>query len=194
MVEDNNNVSTEQTGSETSTGTIKTEYMIPKPRLDQELQKVQELQSKLTALQNAQAEQNAAKLLEEKRFEELYNNAQTKIESLTNAQTLADSYKASLIATNQARIDRVPEDKRSLVPDYEDPVKMGTWLDANANLFTETPKPIAPSLDGGAGGQSSVTSADIVKLTPLEQQYADASNMSYEDMALGKANRGKPIT
>ena len=163
MTEQENNTMQEESTQRSSAETQNTERMIPKARLDEVIQQRnakdklnEDLQAKLDTYEKAKADDEVAKLTAQSKFEELYNNAQAKIESLTGMEEQANMYKASLIATNQSRIERIPEDKRSLVPEYDDPRKMGEWLDKNNGLFTETPAPVAPTSDGSAGGDTSI--------------------------------------
>ena len=156
MAEQENNTMQEESSQHPSTETQNTENMIPQSRFNQVNDERNELKRQLADLERAQETKNNEKLAEQKRYEELYNNAQAKIESLTGMEEQANMYKASLIATNQSRIEHIPEDKRSLVPEYDDPRKMGEWLDKNNGLFTETPAPVAPTSDGSAGGDTSI--------------------------------------
>lgn len=156
MAEQENNTMQEESSQHPSTETQNTENMIPQSRFNQVNDERNELKRQLADLERAQETKNNEKLAEQKRYEELYNNAQAKIESLTGMEEQANMYKASLVATNQSRIERIPEDKRSLVPEYDDPRKMGAWLDKNNGLFTGSQTPVAPISNGGAGGGTSI--------------------------------------
>ena len=52
-------------------------------------------------------------------------------------------------AANERRIAAIPEQMRTLVPEYDDPLKLAAWLDANAAVFS---RPAPPPMDGRAGG------------------------------------------
>jgi hypothetical protein len=49
---------------------------------------------------------------------------------------------------------------RSLVPEYDDALKLAAWLDANAAVFS---RPTPPPLDGRAGGNGT-PAVDEVKV------------------------------
>lgn len=88
--------------------------------------------------------------------------------------TVLDAYVRDAVAV---RVAALPAAYRGLVPQYDDPIKMLMWLDANATLLTPLR---APALDAGVRGDSraariSNAERDIARrfgLTP--QQYADA--------------------
>jgi hypothetical protein len=54
----------------------------------------------------------------------------------------------SVSESNKRRVESVPEQMRGLVPDFDDPVKLSNWLDANSQLLTT---PLAPALNGESG-------------------------------------------
>jgi seryl-tRNA synthetase len=144
-----------------STETQKTENMIPQSRFNQVNTERNQYKAQLETLQ---AEQTAAQekvLAEQNRWQELFEAEKAKNEGLQSVQEEANQYQEAMKATNQSRIERIPEDKRSLIPDYDNPIKMSAWLDANASLLTVTGKPSPPNLDGGSGAGTNNTDAPL---------------------------------
>lgn len=129
-----------------STGGI----MIPKSRFDEVNNARRELESRLADLERQQQERAVKELEEQNRYRELYEKAQTQIEALSQEQQRAAQYREALQATNAARIAAIPEDKRTLIPDYDDPVQLGAWLDKAAPMLTSN-RLTPPPTDGGAG-------------------------------------------
>lgn len=157
-----------------------TEHMIPKSRLDEVLSERNELRERLEALEQSQQQQREQELAEQNRFKELYEEAQQQLATLQQTQEAAQRYQQALQATNEARLARIPEDKRGLVPDYDDPVKLGAWLDNAEALLAEPSKPKPASLDGGSGGGGDAKSSSTA-LPPGVQSAAEiARQMGYE--------------
>jgi hypothetical protein len=139
-------------------------HMIPKTRFDEVNKARRDLEARLSEIEKAQADKEATELAEQNRFKELYEKAQAELETIKGIQTEAERYREALHATNQARIAGIPEDKRALIPDYDDPVRLGAWLDNAAGILGVTAKPHAPATDSGAG--SSGGKSDNVKPLP----------------------------
>lgn len=96
----------------------------------------------------------AAALEEQGKYKELYEKATPKLSEYDTLKERYDAILAAVQETNAKRIGAIPEGMRSLVPEYDDPLKTAAWLDANAAVFT---RPQPPSLDGRAGGNGSGT-------------------------------------
>lgn len=173
-------------------GAQNTEHMIPKSRLDQVLGERDELRDRLVRLESAIQERETQELTEQNRYKELYEKAQKELETLKAAQETASRYQEALQTTNAARLERIPEDKRSLVPEYDDPVALGTWLDKNLQLLAEPGKPSPAKLDGGAGPGGG-TQNTLGKLTDQERMLAAAAGLSEEQYLKRKAARGEPL-
>jgi hypothetical protein len=110
-----------------------------------ELKKLREAQEATTKAQQAADEKRMA---EQNQFKELYEQARAKLGELEPLQTKWNDHLEAVKARNEKRIAAIPESMRPLVPDYEDPLKLADWLEANQAMLG---KPIAPTLDGGAG-------------------------------------------
>lgn len=61
-----------------------------------------------------------------------------------------DAMEQLLLDMAQKRIDRLPKQYRSLVPEYDDPVKTLAWLDANEATLTT---PVPPNTGAGVQGE-----------------------------------------
>jgi multidrug efflux pump subunit AcrA (membrane-fusion protein) len=151
-----------------------TEHMIPKSRFDEVNNQLRELKAQLEQTQSERQRQAEQKLAEEKRWQELAEQRQVEIEKLTSIQDQVTRYQSALQATNEARLAQIPEDKLTLVPEYDDPVKLGAWLDANIAIITEPSKPRPPSLNGGsgsAGNDAPALPAGVQNAMDLARQY-----------------------
>ena len=93
------------------------------------------------------AEQRAAEIEELSPYRDRYN---------TMLETVAES--------NTKRVETIPEAMRGLVPDFDDPLKLSTWLDANSQLLT---KPLAPALNGEAGSGGRPTEVETLSAEEL---------------------------
>lgn len=138
---------------------------------------------KLKEFEAAQAAKHEEELAEQKKWQELADERAAKLAELKPIKTAYDAMLENLKASNEKRIESIPEDRRSLVPEYDDPSKVAAWLDANAALLTGTPT--APNLNGGAGNQrpggalSPLSDAEIaiakkMGLTPEQYQKEKA--------------------
>lgn len=111
--------------------------------------------------EKAKAEAEAAAMAEQGKFKELYEQAQAKLAELEPAQAKLDELIAAAQAANQKRIDALPDTLKGLVPDYDDPLKLAAWLDANSAVLQKQP---APALDGKAGGAGGAAAVDEAAL------------------------------
>lgn len=105
--------------------------------------------TQLRATEKAGAEAEAKRLAEQGEYKTLYETARAKAEQADALKERLDAVLTQAQEANARRIAAIPESMRGLVPDYDDPLKLAQWLDANAAVFI---KPTAPSLDGRAGG------------------------------------------
>lgn len=168
----NDNATPQQTESEQPPAEAQTTgHMIPKSRFDEVNNKYKELQAQIESMQSAQQQAETERMEKERRFEELYKQAQSQLNEMQSVQTTAQRYQEALHATNQSRIEQIPEAKRHLVPDYDDPVKLGAWLDVALPDLIDTGKPKPPKLDGGSGGSGSTS--DTPALPPQLDAMAD---------------------
>jgi hypothetical protein len=167
-----------------------TERTVPKARFNEVNEELKTIKQQLAEIEKQRRDSEVATLAEQNRWKELYEATQKELEPLKGISEEAKRYRDRLEADNLARIERIPEDKRSLIPEYDDPVKLGAWLTANEVTLTGTVKPIAPNLGGGAGGN--VKQPDY-KLSQFELDMAKAAGMSPERYAQQKAKKGQAL-
>ena len=113
--------------------------------------------TQLRQQEKAASDAEAKRMAEEGKYKDLYESIKPKAEAAAVLQERLDAITAQTQAANARRIEAIPENMRSLVPAYDDPLKVAEWLDANAAILS---KPAAPPLDGRAGGTSAATVTD----------------------------------
>lgn len=163
--------------------TKNTEHMIPKSRFDTVNNQLKEVKAQLQQLTDAKAQtdeatrkQRETELAEQNRYKELYEQQSAELATLRSLQGEVKRYRDSFESTLNARLAGIPEDKKHLVPEFDDPIKLSAWLDKAMPDLVTPPKPNAPRLDGGSG------SADgrNVNLSAGQQSLADiARQMGY---------------
>ena len=117
--------------------------------------------TKLRQTEKAKTDAEAAVMAEQGKFKELYQSAKAKADAADALQERLDAITAQAQAANERRIAAIPENMRSLVPEYDDALKLAAWLDANAAVFS---RPTPPPMDGRAGGNGTpamVTDAEV---------------------------------
>lgn len=105
-----------------------------------------------TQLRQTEKEATAAeakRLAEQGEYRSLYEAIKPKADAADALQERLDAITAQAQAANERRIAAIPESMKSLVPEYDDPLKLAEWLDANAAVFS---RPTPPPMDGRAGG------------------------------------------
>ena len=140
----------------TGDGKIQTEPAQPLRTLETAEQRIKELNAENLRLRKqadaaakAKTDAEAAVMAEQGKFKELYQSAKAKADAADALQERLDAITAQAQAANERRIAAIPEHMRSLVPEYDDALKLAAWLDANAAVFS---RPAPPPLDGRAGG------------------------------------------
>lgn len=171
------------------------EHMIPKSRFDEALTERNELRERLAALESTKRDEEEQRLVEQNRYKELYEGRKADIDKLNEIEAEKTRYAEAFKSSMQSRIERIPEDRRSLIPEYDDPIKLGLWLDRNESLITEPPKPTPPSLDGGSGGGSGT---GVAALSANHQSLMDLARASgydikADDVAQHAKNPLKPV-
>ena len=161
-----------------TTETEPTEHMIPKSRFDEVNDKYKELVKAQEKAAKAQEEAERQRLEKQNEFQKLYQGAQEQVKALTPYKERFEAMLTQTKERNEERVKAIPKDKQGLVPEYDDPLKLASWLDTNeATLLA---KPTAPSLNGGAGkgGQG----GDAPSLDEIKEQAARL-NVDWRHMA-----------
>ena len=105
--------------------------------------------TKLRQTEKQATDAEAKRLAEQGEYRTLYESVKAKADAADALQERLDAITAQAQAANERRIAAIPEHMRSLVPEYDDALKLAAWLDANAAVFS---RPAPPPLDGRAGG------------------------------------------
>lgn len=172
----------------TGDGKIQTEPAQPLRTLETAEQRIKELNAENLRLRKqadaaakAKTDAEAAVMAEQGKFKELYQSAKAKADAADALQERLDAITAQAQAANERRIAAIPEHMRSLVPEYDDALKLAAWLDANAAVFS---RPTPPPLDGRAGGNgaaATVTDEEVKEFAArhrLNPDYVDRAALA----------------
>lgn len=143
-------------------------------RLGERDAKIDSITARMTAIETAQTK----KLEEEGNHLELRKQAEARVAELEPLAARATSLEAIIRESNKARIEKIPEDRRTIIPvDDLSPEKLQVWLNKSEALLI---KPPAPDFDGGAGRGSGGSGEP--KLTDGEREAAKMFGLKEEDM------------
>ena len=158
--------------------------MIPKTRLDEEIQKRKEYEQKnkelndrLDAIEKAQRLAEEKRLTDEKNFETLYNNAKVELEGLKPKAGAADEYEKTLQSVLETQVAELPETMRGLVPEEMSTNQKLAWLAKNKPLLLKK-EPFDIGAGKGGGGNISAST-----LTQEELTLAKKAGMTPEEYA-----------
>ncbi|MCP4933351.1 MAG: hypothetical protein GY927_03895 [bacterium] len=153
------------------------EHMIPKSRFDEVNAKLRELIAAQEKADKATAAAQQKALEEQNEFKTLYEQAQATINELKPVQVKYDAYLNTATESNAKRIESLPEHLKAIVPDYDDPLKLASWLDSSASLLQEA-KPKAPNLNAGASsngtqpkGISEAEARELAAIYGVDSKY-----------------------
>jgi phage I-like protein len=135
-----------------------------------------EKRKRLQALEAQMNEMQQKQLAEQGKWKELAEAREAELNKVKPYQTRAEALEARITANNKARVERIPEHFRSLIPQLP-PEDLAAWLDANETKLTTPP---APNLDAGAGGGEGKTA---IQLTAEQLAVAKGMGISPEDYA-----------
>ncbi len=130
----------------------------------------------LREMEQKQKEAEEAQLAEQQKWQELAEKRAAELQELAPYRDRYEAMLESVSQSNTKRIETIPEQMRGLVPDFEDPLKLSTWLDANSQLLQ---KPPAPMLNGRAG--SGERPSEQVSLSPEELDVARKMNLTAKE-------------
>ena len=117
--------------------------------LDAARKEAAKYRTQLRTTEKQATEAEAKRLAEQGEYKSLYESVKAKADAADALQERLDAITAQAQAANERRIAAIPDTMRSLVPEYDDPLKLAAWLDANAAVFS---RPTPPPMDGRAGG------------------------------------------
>jgi len=121
-------------------------------------------------------ERDDKQLEEQQKWRELAESRQQELEELSGYKGRYEDMLDNIKTSNERRIESIPQDMRTLVPDLE-PISLAQWLDANTALLK---RPGAPDLNASAGnndrpgGQEPLTQEELEiarKLGVSEEEY-----------------------
>lgn len=141
------------------------------------------IKAKQEAEQRARDEQT--RLAQQQEWQKLAELTAAERDQLKPKAERSDTLEAFVRQTVETRVNGLPEQYRTLVPDYDDPVKTLAWLDANAGKLA-VPRP--PVTDAGARGDT----VPLPKLTDQERQLAQMAGMTEQQYAEIKAKKNAP--
>lgn len=83
-------------------------------------------------------------------WQKLAEDRAKELEALKAVKEKADKFEAQIKATNEARVKRIPDALRSVVPTGYTPEQLAEWLDKNETVLAGR---VAPNLDAGDKGE-----------------------------------------
>ena len=137
--------------------------------------------TKLRQTEKQATDAEAKRLAEQGEYRTLYESVKAKADAADALQERLDAITAQAQAANERRINAIPEHMRSLVPEYDDALKLAAWLDANAAVFS---RHAPPPLDGRAGGNgtpATVTDDEVNEYAArwgLNPQHIDRAKLA----------------
>jgi hypothetical protein len=159
---------------------------VPYARFSEVISERNELRQRIEALETARKADDERRLAEQQEWQKLAEQRAARITELEPLAKRVEEVQEALQATVKARVDRIPEDLRGMVPEYDDPRKTLAWLDVNEARLS---RPVAPQTDAGVRGDA--PTAQMGKLTDDDRQMARLMGIPDEEYAQFKARRDK---
>jgi hypothetical protein len=149
------------------------EHMIPKSRLDDEIQKRKDLEKRLSAMEKAHNDAEEKRLKESEDYKALYEKTAAELADAKPKAEKAETYEATLKETLAAEIEAVPTERRTLIPEELSVEAQLRWISKNRGLLSK-----AEPFDIGAGRKGN-KQQNTVELTPEEK--AEAKKFGYTE-------------
>lgn len=108
--------------------------------------KAEELEQSIAKAEAERKAAEAKRLQEQGDWQKLAEQRAAELEKLQPIQQMAEALQNRIKAANEARIAKLPEAMKKLVPANYGVVELSEWLDANYDTLV---KPTAPDLDPG---------------------------------------------
>jgi len=143
---------------------------------------VGEFSERMSAIEQAQQR----RLEEQGNYQELAKKYQTDLESLKPMAQRAEALEAIIRESNEARLGKIPEQQRGLVPVDYPPERLQAWLNVNEALLMKAP---APDYNAGAGANGE--SRQSATLTDQERQMAKLIGVTDAEFLAEKQRREK---
>ena len=135
---------------------------------------IKELRDESATRRIALKEEQEKHLAEQGKWKELAEQRAAELEQLSVYKEQAEALSSTIRQSNEARIQKIREDMRPLIPTDYSPERLATWLDANERLLMT---PSAPDIDAGAGMGGA---GKALKLTPEQKAIAKKLGISEE--------------
>ena len=150
--------------------------------LDAARKEAAKYRTQLRTTEKQATDAEAKRLAEQGEYRTLYESVKAKADAADALQERLDAITAQAQAANERRIAAIPDHMRSLVPEYDDALKLAAWLDANAAVFS---RPTPPPLDGRAGGNGTTA-------TVTDEEVRDfATRMRIDPVHVDRAKLAK---
>lgn len=153
------------------------ELMIPKQRLDEEVQKRKDLEKRLAAQEKAGQEAETKRLKEAQDYKALYEKTAAELSDAKPKAEKLEAYETTLKETLASAIEEIPADRRGLIPDELSTEAQLRWISRNRALLAKS-----PTFDIGAGKKGGGAQKGV-ELSPEELEVARNFGMSAEDYA-----------
>ena len=142
--------------------------------------------TKLRQTEKQATDAEAKRLAEQGEYRTLYESVKAKADAADELQERLDAITAQAQAANERRIAAIPDAMKSLVPEYDDALKLAAWLDANAAVFS---RPTPPPLAGRAGGNSGTPIVDEAKVKEQAVRLGLDPEIYYKQAVANAARR-----
>lgn len=160
--------------------TKNSEHMIPKSRLDEEITKRKELETRLADLEKTSKEAETKRLQEQNDYKTLFENANKELATLRPKAVIADESQKTMEGLLESQVASIPEAMRSLIPERLSVSEKLDYIAKNQALLSKQPAfDINAGKNGGSGGS-------LPELTAEEQEVAKRFGYSQEDYAKNK--------
>jgi len=153
------------------------EHLIPKSRLDDEIQKRKDLEKRLAAMEKAHNDAETQRLQEQKDYQTLYEKAAAELAEAKPKAEKLDVFEATLKETLASAIEEIPPERRGLIPEELSTEAQLRWIAKNRALLAK-----AQPFDIGAGKKGG-EAQKTVELTEDEKAFALRTGVSFEDYA-----------
>jgi phage I-like protein len=153
------------------------EHTVPISRLNEEIAKKRELESRLAAIEKAQKEAEEKRLTEANNFKELYEKQKVELEGLKPRAAVAEESEKVLQSVLESQINEIPEHYRGMVPESLSTNQKLAWIAQNKPLLMKE-----KGFDIGAGKQGG-GSPETNTLTPEQKEVARLSGIPETEYA-----------
>lgn len=156
------------------------EHLIPKSRLDDEIQKRKDLEKRLAAMEKAHNEAETKRLKEQEDFKTLYEKAAAELADAKPKAEKLDAFEATLKDALSSAIEEIPPERRGLIPEELSTEAQLRWISKNRVLLAK-----AQPFDIGAGRKGG-DAPKAEELSEEEKAFALRTGVSFEDYAKNK--------